>query len=154
MNMNNQPWKYHEIISVFSYNKHYYFPIMWKQDEDKIDKRKTINQPEYSKDIHYWKVKWSRKKDTGMRFPKSVLKFDRLVNSNVHPTQKPVALIEYLIKTYTQEWETVLDFTIGSWTTAIAALNTNRNYIGFEMDKWYFDIAQERITTHYGKIPS
>jgi len=75
-------------------------------------------------------------------------------SKKVHPTQKPVALIEYLIKTYTNEWETVLDFTIGSGTTAIAAINTNRNYIGFEMDKWYFDIAQERITTHYGKIQS
>ncbi len=63
----------------------------------------------------------------------------------LHPTQKPVALIEYLIKTYTNEWETVLDFTIGSGTTAIACINTNRNYIGFELDKWYFDIANERI---------
>ena len=63
----------------------------------------------------------------------------------VHPTQKPVALIEYLIRTYTNEWETVLDFTIGSGTTAIACVNTNRNYIGFELDKWYYDIANKRI---------
>ncbi len=66
----------------------------------------------------------------------------------LHPTQKPVLLLEDLIKTYTNEWETVLDFTIGSGTTAIAALNTNRNYIGFEMDKTYFDISQERITKY------
>ena len=69
----------------------------------------------------------------------------------LHPTQKPVALIEYLIKTYTNEWETVLDFTIGSWTSAIASINTNRNYIGFELDKWYYDIAQERIRNHLSK---
>lgn len=73
-------------------------------------------------------------------------------SKSVHPTQKPVALIEYLIKTYTNEWETVLDFTMWSGTTAIAAINTNRNYIGFEMDKWYFDIAQERITKHLWSI--
>ena len=69
----------------------------------------------------------------------------------LHPTQKPVALIEYLIKTYTNEWETVLDFTMWSWTTAIACINTNRNYIGFELDKWYYDIAQERIRNHLSK---
>ena len=79
----------------------------------------------------------------------SVLKgFDFTSKPRLHPTQKPVALIEYLIKTYTNEWETVLDFTIGSGTTAIACINTNRNYIGFELDKWYFDIANERIKNH------
>ena len=79
----------------------------------------------------------------GKRLPKRILKFNQ--ERGFHPTQKPVALIEYLIKTYTNEWETVLDFTIGSGTTAIACINTNRNYIGFELDKWYFDIANERI---------
>ena len=66
----------------------------------------------------------------------------------VHPTQKPVALFEYLIKTYTNEGETVLDNCIGSGTTAIACLNTNRNYIGFELDKEYFNIANDRIDKH------
>lgn len=84
--------------------------------------------------------KWSN-------FPRTIIKISS-ENKTVHPTQKPVALIEYLIKTYTNEWETVLDFTIGSGTTAIAAINTNRNYIGFEMDKWYFDIAEKRISDH------
>ena len=58
---------------------------------------------------------------------------------------KPVALIEYLIKTYTNEWETVLDFTMWSWTTAVACLNTNRNFIWFELDKWYREIANKRL---------
>ena len=76
-------------------------------------------------------------------YPNQTLIFSN--EKGLHPTQKPVALIEYLIKTYTNEWDTVLDFTMGSGTTAIACINTNRNYIGFELDKWYFDIANERI---------
>jgi site-specific DNA-methyltransferase (adenine-specific) len=64
----------------------------------------------------------------------------------MHPTQKPVALFEYLIKTYTNKGELVLDNCIGSGTTAVAALNTGRHYIGFEKEKKYFDIANKRIT--------
>ena len=63
----------------------------------------------------------------------------------VHPTQKPVALMEYLIKTYTLEGETVLDFTMGSGTTGVAAKNLNRNFIGIELDENYFEIAKKRI---------
>ena len=62
-----------------------------------------------------------------------------------HPTQKPVALLEYLIKTYTKEGETVLDFTMGSGSTGVACVNTNRNFIGIEIDEKYFNIAKERI---------
>ena len=65
-----------------------------------------------------------------------------------HPTQKPVALLEYLIKTYTNEGETVLDFTAGSFSTAIACLNTDRNFIGIELDDNYFDIGVNRIKEH------
>ena len=77
-------------------------------------------------------------------YPKTIQTFgmDKRVG---HPTQKPVALIEYLIKTYTNEWETVLDFTMWSWTTAIACINTNRNYIWFEISQEYVDIANKRI---------
>ena len=63
----------------------------------------------------------------------------------LHPTQKPVALIEYLIKTYTNEGETILDNCMGSGTTAVAAIRTKRNFIGFELQKEYFDIANKRI---------
>jgi len=80
--------------------------------------------------------------------PRQSIYFTREQMGKQHPTQKPVALIEYLIKTYTNEGETVLDNCIGSGTTAIACLNTNRNFIGFEMDKGYFDIANERIEKH------
>ena len=67
------------------------------------------------------------------------------MRGSLHPTQKPVALFEYLVKTYTNEGDVVLDNCMGSGTTAIACLNTNRKYIGFELDKNYFDIANERI---------
>ena len=62
-----------------------------------------------------------------------------------HPTQKPVALLEYLIKTYTNEGETVLDFTMGSGSTGVACVNTNRNFLGIELDEKYFEIAKKRI---------
>lgn len=76
--------------------------------------------------------------------PTNILEY-RKVKGTVHPTQKPVALMEYLIKTYTQESETVLDFTMGSGSTGVACKNTNRKFIGIEMDDKYFEIAKERI---------
>ena len=77
-------------------------------------------------------------------YPKMTLEFDG--EHGLHPTQKPVALLEYLIKTYTNEGETVLDFTMGSGSCGVAAVNTNRKFIGIELDPDYFKIAQERIT--------
>lgn len=77
-------------------------------------------------------------------YPKSILKF-KSDSAKDHPTQKPVALMEYLIKTYTNENETVLDFTMGSGSTGVAAKNLNRNFIGIELDEGYFKIAKERI---------
>ena len=79
-------------------------------------------------------------------FPKMVLEFNNVIyNKTPHPTQKPVALMEYLIKTYTNEGETVLDFTMGSGSTGVAAKNLNRSFIGIEQDENYFNIAKERI---------
>ena len=77
-------------------------------------------------------------------YPKSILEF-KSDTAKDHPTQKPVALMEYLIKTYTNQNETVLDFTMGSGSTGVAAKNLNRKFIGIEMDKGYFNIAQDRI---------
>ena len=79
-------------------------------------------------------------------YPRQELYFPN--EKGLHPTQKPVSLFEYLIKTYTNEGETVLDNCMGSGTTAIACINTNRNYIGFELDKEYYDIANIRINNH------
>ena len=80
-------------------------------------------------------------------YPTDILTFN-CVSKPMHPTQKPVALFEYLIKTYTDEGETVLDNCMGSGTTAIACLNTNRNYIGFELDEEYYKASIERINKH------
>ena len=80
----------------------------------------------------------------GERYPVSVLKFNK-DKEKVHPTQKPVALCEYFIKTYTNEGDTVLDNCMGSGSTGVACVNTNRNFIGIELDEKYFKIAEERI---------
>jgi len=79
-----------------------------------------------------------------LRYPSTIQKHNTQVG--LHPTQKPVTLMEYLIKTYTNEGETVLDFTMGSGTTGVAAKNLNRSFIGIELDEEYFKIAQDRIS--------
>ena len=87
--------------------------------------------------------------DTGLRYPRSVQYFKTAEHEGgYHKSQKPVALLEYLIKTYTQECETVLDFTFGSCSTGIACLNTNRKFIGIELDDSYFDIGVNRMKEH------
>ena len=82
------------------------------------------------------------------RYPKSVLDFNSVANSSkewVHPTQKPVELLEYLIKSFTNEGMTVLDNCMGSWSTGVACINTNCNFIGIELDDNYFQIASNRL---------
>lgn len=84
--------------------------------------------------------------DTGLRYPTQIIKFKRdILTSNLHPTQKPVALLEYLIKTYTHENDVVLDFTMGSGSTGVACKNTNRSFIGIEKDDNYYNIALKRL---------
>jgi site-specific DNA-methyltransferase (adenine-specific) len=87
----------------------------------------------------------------GTRYPLSIIEFKR-DKQKIHPTQKPVALMEYLIKTYTNENETVLDFTMGSGTTGVACVNTGRNFIGIELDPDYFAIAEKRINEQRPKF--
>ena len=84
-------------------------------------------------------------------YPRDVLEFNALASSvnRLHTSQKPVDLLEYLIKTYTNEGELVLDATIGSGSTAVAAINTGRHFIGFETDKHFFEVANERIAKTY-----
>jgi len=92
--------------------------------------------------------------DNGKRYPTQVWKFKRdILTSNLHPTQKPVALLEELIKTFSNENDLILDNCMGSGSTAIACMNTNRNFIGFENDENYYNISIERIT-EYGKTRS
>ena len=86
--------------------------------------------------------------DTGLRYPTQILKFQRdCLKSNLHPTQKPIALCKYLINTYTDEENIVLDNCMGSGTTGVACKNLNRNFIGIELDEKYFQIAKQRIDT-------
>ena len=84
------------------------------------------------------------------KYPTNVLQF-RKVQKPLHPTQKPVELLEYLIKTYTQGGETVMDFSMGSGSTGVACMNTNRNFIGIELDSEYFNIAKHRIDEAEGR---
>jgi len=144
MSMKYQPAKYHENIVVFSKNKHIYNPIMW-QTENR-DTRKIINNPITNKESHLGKIIRIRNEDTGFRYPKSILKIDKSINGNVHPTQKPVALFEYLIKTYTNEGDLVLDNCAGSGTTGVACKNLNRNYLLIEISQEYIDIINKRLS--------
>ena len=94
------------------------------------------------------------KNDTGLRYPRSVQYFVTAESEGkFHPTQKPIALMEWLIKTYTDEGDIVLDPCMGSGTTAIACFNTNRRFIGFENYKEYFDLANARIENYLNKKP-
>lgn len=92
-----------------------------------------------------WRNKTNRGKKDGLKYPKSVLIFERDYNKFYHPTQKPVKLLEYLIKTYTNDGDTVLDNCMGSGSCGVAAVNTHRKFIGIELDKNYFNIAKQRI---------
>jgi site-specific DNA-methyltransferase (adenine-specific) len=141
-----QPWKMNENILIFNC-KGYYYPQKYKVDDVFIDKRINVNNHISNKDGVYGEIKRTRKKDDGTRYPSNIIKVSNPNNNSVHPTQKPTELMEYLIKTYTNENELVLDFTMGSGSTGVAAKNLNRNFIGIEMDENYFNIAQERINS-------
>ena len=132
--------KYHETVLIFTNGRATYNPqmVIGKPNHSvgKGIRRKNNESGANTATV-------SNKTD-GLKHPKSVLKINR-ESKPIHPTQKPVALMEYLIKTYTQEGETVLDFTMGSGTTGVACKNLNRNFIGIEKDETYFKIAQDRI---------
>lgn len=133
LNAKKRPLKETENISVF--NSKIYYPQGLEINEkgknrrgkqtETLGKYEPINKSEYK------------------NYPRTILHFKN--ERGFHPTQKPIALLEYLIKTYTNEGETVLDFTMGSGSCGVASVNTNRNFIGIELDKGYFDIAEKRI---------
>jgi site-specific DNA-methyltransferase (adenine-specific) len=142
-----QPMRRVENIMVFTKNgeKTAYNPQLELRDKPI---KKGGNQYSPSAPIQAAKEGKTFKKTYTHKQPTNLLKFDKIRRGSVHPTQKPVELFEYLIKTYTDENDIVLDNCMGSGTTAIAAINTNRNYIGFELDENYFNIANERIKNH------
>ena len=136
--------KVHENISVFYKKQPTYNPQM---EAGEPYKRKGTGKPK-TKELMINPATDNGKVSDGLRYPKSILKFPFHNVGNVHPTQKPSDLFEYLIRTYTNENETILDNCMGSGTTAIACINTNRNFIGFELDETYFNLANERISNH------
>ena len=143
-NAKHQPLKVHEDIVVFGGK---YKPIMVEGAMRSKGGRKE-------KDGVFGLIKGDAHKNN-LYYPKSILEVSNADKRNkLHPTQKPVALFEYLIKTYTSVGDTVLDNTIGSGTTAVAAINTGRNFIGIEMDKGYCDIANKRIQEAREKLAS
>ena len=144
-----QPLKVHENILVFAKNQTKYNPIKTDADKDKIRPIKdgATSNITGQKQIH------SKDYDITKRYPKTIIiesanqkECNKL--NRTHPTQKPIALFEYLIKTYTNEDDLILDNCAGSFTTAIACLNTNRNYICIEKDEKYFEIGKNRIEEH------
>lgn len=141
LNARRMPMKCHENVLVF-YNKlPVYHPIM----EHGKPYRRGLEDKNSS---NYNAVKRLRSENTtGTRFPRDVLKVSwrSAFGKTLHPTQKPVSLCEYFIKTYTDDGGVILDPFMGSGTTAVAAKNTNRNYIGWEQNDEYFNIAEERL---------
>lgn len=137
-----QPMKVHEDVAVFSRATHSYLPQMTKRDKP-IKKGANngarvfggkLNREDYKGKVY------------DEKYPESVIEFSsRAEKRGLHPTQKPVALMEYLIRTYTNQGDAVLDFTMGSGTTGVACLNTGRKFIGIELDERYFAVAKARL---------
>ena len=147
-----------EDIVVFSKNSTYTFnPQKWLiSDKEFITQRKTFEEVEVGNNI-YGKIKRTRKVDTGERNPINIVScrvpftpsksktYSQDVDLRYHPTQKPLDLMEYLVKTFSNEDDIVLDFTMGSGSTGVACKKLNRNFIGIERDTIYYDIAKKRI---------
>ena len=148
LNAKKQPLRDKEDILIFYKSQPTYHPQLTKGTpysalkggkNSKMSEKGNTTYGKFMNGCEY------RNDNDGFRYPKQVIEFGVVERGTVHPTQKPVALFEYLIKTYTNENDLVLDNCIGSGTTAIAALNTGRFFIGIEKDKQYFDIANKRI---------
>ena len=136
LNANKMPLKIHENIEIFYKKTPVYNPQMRTgfKPYKTFTGRKTTNYGDFDR---------VETKSNGERYPIDIIKFKK--DSGLHPTQKPVALLEYLIKTYTNEGATVLDNCMGSGSTGVACINTDRNFIGIELDEKYFNIAKNRI---------
>ena len=145
-----QPMRQHESISVFSIAKAQYIPQMIKRDKPiKSGGQKNLNSE--STNIDQYKVE-GFSCTYNEKNPTTILQFDKVRRGSKHPTQKPVALFEYLIKTYTNEGELVLDNCAGSGTTGVACIRTGRNYILIEKEEKYYNVIQDRIQGELFKI--
>ena len=137
LNAKIQPLRLFEDVAVFYKKPPTYNPQMVKRD-------KPVSGTDKGTQETYGKTKGGYKKTYTHKYPDGHLVFAK-ENGGIHPTQKPVALLEYLIKTYTQEGEVVLDSCMGSGSTGVACVNTGRSFIGMELDENYFNIAKKRI---------
>jgi len=151
LNAKRKPLKSHEDINLFyrkqpTYNPQFELGEAYVRKGDCSVKSSNFNKAKETETVI----------NDGKRYPKSVLRFtsEGMNSGSLHPTQKPVALLEYLIKTYTNENEVVLDFTAGSFSTGVACINTNRKFLGIEMNEGYFNIGVKRMqeSTMKGEI--
>ena len=146
LNAKKMPMKAHENILVFYKKLPTYNPQMSEGHKPLTPThgKQIKDQTNYG----LFDVKVSERQKKGgqtNRYPRSVIKYNVIPSGNVHPTQKPLELLEYLLETYSNEGDTILDNTMGSGTTMLACKNLNRNGIGIEMDDKYFEIANKRI---------
>jgi len=137
LNAKVKPLNQHEDIAIFYKRKPTYNPQFIEGKPYKTKNRMSCTS-------NYGEFKEVEEINTGFRYPISIISIAR-DKEKLHPTQKPVALFEYLLKTYTNEGDTVLDNCIGSGTTAVAAVRNNRNFIGFELESKYIEIANKRL---------
>lgn len=150
-NAKKRQMKIHENILIFYKKQPTYNPQMIKRTEEEYKKSLRINDSECNNPEIYnaGRKKLIRKtaEEQWYKNPTTICEIskNRKLDTKLHPTQKPVALLEYLIKTYTNEGELVLDNCMGSGSTGVAAINTNRKFIGIEIEQNYFDIAKNRI---------
>lgn len=145
LNANRCPLRIHEDIVVF-YRKHSTYNPQFLIGEKNHSRGKYGNdQSTGGKNRCYGEFKQTEAVLTNEKYPNSIIRIEKEHKNFYHPTQKPVALLEYLIRTYTNEGDVVLDNTMGSGSTGVACVNTGRNFIGIELNKEYFEIASNRI---------
>ena len=151
VSIKHKPWKLHETISVFYKKKPTYNPQMtkWEPYYKKGGRIFTNNLLRTKK-----MVTTETNNISGDRYPVSILEYKQNNCNLINPTQKPVELIEYLIKTYTNEWQLVLDITSGSWTLWVWAQNTNRRWICIEKDEIFYNKSVERLQNNFKYINS
>lgn len=146
LNANRMPLRYHEDILVFYNRQPTYNPQMEDLNGREVN-HKRGNGKHSVKNQCYGEYEETKDRDYGdKKFPSSIIRIKALPSANRHhPTEKPLALIEYLIRTFTNRGDVVLDNCMGSGTTGVAALNTGRNFIGIELSQSYFNVAEHRI---------
>jgi len=148
LNANRMPLRVHETISIFYDSLPTYNP-----QKTKGDKNHDTGKHQSMINNNYGDFKKVTVDSSGLKYPKSIISIPKIRPSDIiHPTQKPIELMSYLIKTYTNKNDIILDFTMGSGTTALSCIDTNRRFIGIELNKEYYDIDKERVKKRFKYI--